>query len=69
MFVNGEKVFRGIGEFRSHDQTYLGIVGLNDVVYVDLKKGKNEIMAMVHERFGGWAVWAEIEDINRENVH
>lgn len=69
LFVNGRKVFHGTDEFQSHDPTFLGIVGLNDVVYVDLKKGENEIMAMVHERFGGWAIWAEIEELTREAVH
>lgn len=68
VWVNGQKVFHGNDEFQSHDDTFLGIVGLNDSVYVDLKKGENEIMTMVHERFGGWAVWAQIEELSQDAV-
>ncbi|CAM2069733.1 hypothetical protein SCOR_30440 [Sulfidibacter corallicola] len=68
LFVNGQKVFHGDSEFQARDETFLGIVGLNDAVYLDLKPGDNEILAMISERFGGWAIWAKVDELPSEAI-
>ena len=54
LFLNGKKVFYGKSAYRWRDPSFLGIVGLNDVVFLSLEKGLNEIFLIVKESFGGW---------------
>ncbi|UCD75730.1 MAG: SMP-30/gluconolactonase/LRE family protein [Phycisphaerales bacterium] len=54
MFLNGQIVFLGNSAYRQRDPSFLGIVGLNDNVYLPLKKGDNELLLAVVESFGGW---------------
>ena len=54
IFLNGSVLFRGNSEFRRRDPLFTGVVGLNDAVFLPLKKGKNELLLMVTETFGGW---------------
>jgi len=54
VFLNGRILFRGNSEFRRRDPEFAGIVGLNDAVFLPLQKGKNELLLMVSEIFGGW---------------
>jgi hypothetical protein len=35
----------------------------NDAVYLDLKKGRNEIILAVAEYFGGWGFTCRIDDV------
>ncbi len=58
LFLNGHPVFWGNSTYRSRDRSFVGIVGLNDAVYLDLQKGLNEIFLMVSESFGGWGLMA-----------
>jgi len=54
IFSNGNLIFFGNSSYRQRDPSFLGIVGLNDAVYLPLKKGENELILMIAESFGGW---------------
>jgi hypothetical protein len=54
IFLNGKKIVYGNSAYRFRDPSFLGLVGLNDAVYLTLEKGVNEIFLMVKETFGGW---------------
>ncbi len=55
IFLNGEILFFGNSAYRLRDPSFLGIIGLNDAVYLPLEKGRNELILLVTESFGGWA--------------
>jgi sugar lactone lactonase YvrE len=54
VFLNGNLLFSGNSAYRLRDPSFLGIIGLNDAVYLPLKKGDNELLLLVAESFGGW---------------
>lgn len=54
IFLNGRKICGGGSAYQQRDPSFLGIIGLHDVVYLPLKKGENELMISVGESFGGW---------------
>ncbi len=54
IFLNGQPVSFGNSAYQQRDPSFLGIIGLNDAVYLPLKKGENELMLSVAESFGGW---------------
>lgn len=54
IFFNGEPVFFGNSAYRLRDPSFLGIIGLNDAVYLPVKKGENQLLLLVAESFGGW---------------
>lgn len=54
LFLNGKLLFMGNSQYTSRDGNFQGIVGLNDYIFLPLKKGKNELMIAVAETFGGW---------------
>jgi sugar lactone lactonase YvrE len=54
IFLNGKLLFTGSSAYRQRDPSFLGIVGLFDMVYLPLEKGENELLLMVAESFGGW---------------
>jgi sugar lactone lactonase YvrE len=54
LFFNGDPIFFGNSAYRQRDPSFLGIIGMNDAVYLPLKTGDNELMLMVAESFGGW---------------
>lgn len=62
VYLNGEILFTGLSEFRRRDPTFIGVMGLNDVVYLPLKKGENELLLAVAESFGGWGFMARDGD-------
>jgi len=62
-YVNGKLVYGGNNIFRTRDYRYLGTVGYFDSIYLDLKKGDNEIVFAVTEGFGGWGFKAKISDM------
>jgi hypothetical protein len=67
VFVNNKIVYSGHNKFRSRDYRYLGTIGYFDTIYLELKKGKNEIVFAVSEKMGGWGLKAKVE--NLENIH
>lgn len=55
VFLNDKILFRGRSAQNFRDPGFLGIMDPeNDVVYLPLKKGKNELMLAVSELGGGW---------------
>lgn len=62
VFVNGQALYSGATNFQSRDYRYLGTVGYFDTLYLPLRKGKNEVLLVVSENFGGWGVQGIIKD-------
>jgi hypothetical protein len=60
--LNGNAIYKGTNRWRSRDYRYLGTIGLFDGVYLNLKKGKNELLMAVSEDFGGWLITGKFED-------
>ncbi|WP_462253589.1 hypothetical protein [Ekhidna sp.] len=60
--LNGEPIYWGTNKWKSRDYRYLGTVGLFDGVYLNLKKGKNELLMAVSEDFGGWLITGRFKD-------
>ena len=55
VFLNGKILYRGRSAQGFRDPGFLGIVNPeNDVVYLPLKKGSNELVLAVSELGGGW---------------
>jgi hypothetical protein len=66
VFLNGQLLFRGDSTFRVRDTEFMGIIGLNDSVVLDLAKGDNELSFVVTESFGGWGFMARTENLRTE---
>lgn len=63
VFLNSKPVFTGRSAFRFRDPGFLGIMDAeDDAVYLDLKKGRNEIVLAVADYFGGWGFICRIDD-------
>jgi sugar lactone lactonase YvrE len=62
IFLNGERYFLGSSAYQSRDPSFLGIIGYFDEVSLPMKKGKNEILLLVAEVFGGWGFMARDGD-------
>ena len=63
VFLNSRPVFSGRSAFRYRDPGFLGIMDVeNDAVYLDLKKGRNELVLAVADYFGGWGFIARLDD-------
>jgi hypothetical protein len=54
LFLNGRLLFYGNSSYQLRDPSFLGIIGLNDAVFLPLRKGENELLLMVAESYGGW---------------
>ncbi len=54
VYLNGELVFRGRSGYRRRDPSFLGIIGWNDTVNLELEEGDNDLVFAVSEDFGGW---------------
>lgn len=64
VFLNGDAIFAGTSTFRSRHPTFLGLATGNDIVYLDLRKGDNELVIVTSELFGGWGFRAELANMN-----
>jgi sugar lactone lactonase YvrE len=62
IYLNGQIVFQGISGYQSRDPSFLGIIGWNDIVYLPLEKGTNDLVLSVTETFGGWGF--TVRDMN-----
>ena len=66
VFLNGRILFRGRSAQNFRDPGFLGIVNPeNDIVYLPLKKGSNEIILGLSELGGGWGFICRL--VNMEN--
>ena len=64
VFLNGRILFRGRSAQNFRDPGFLGIVNPeNDVIYLPLKKGNNELMLAVSELGGGWGFICRLVDL------
>jgi hypothetical protein len=64
VFLNGRILFRGRSAQNFRDPGFLGIVNPeNDVVYLPLKKGSNELVLAVSELGGGWGFICRVADL------
>ncbi len=65
VFLNGRILYRGRSAQGFRDPGFLGIVNPeNDVVYLPLKKGANELMLAVSELGGGWGFICRLADLD-----
>jgi hypothetical protein len=62
IFLNGAPLFSGNSAFLARNGLDSEWIGWSDAVFLDLKKGRNELMAAVAEDFGGWGFQARLED-------
>ena len=63
VFLNSRPVFSGRSAFRYRDPGFLGIMDVeNDAVYLDLKRGRNELVLAVADYFGGWGFITRLDD-------
>jgi hypothetical protein len=64
VFLNGKILFRGRSAQNFRDPGFLGIVNPeNDAVYLQLKKGSNEVLLAVSELGGGWGFICRLVDV------
>lgn len=68
VYLNGEILYQGMDAPYTRDYRFLGTVGLFDTVFLNLKKGDNELIIAVREdaAFGGsgWAVQGRFADMD-----
>lgn len=62
VFLNKKPMFFANSAYRSRDDSFLGIVGYNDVMFLPLKKGDNELFILLGESMGGWGFMFRDED-------
>ena len=62
VYLNGRLLYRGDNTWTSRDYRYLGTIGLFDQVALDLERGRNELVFVVTEAFGGFGVMARFAD-------
>jgi hypothetical protein len=63
VFLDRRPLFFGESSFRSRDSEFMGIVGLNDTLYLDLEEGRHELVFSVAEGFGGWGFMASLDRV------
>lgn len=62
LFLNGGLIFDGSAGWRSRDFFFLGTIGFEDAVVLNLNEGENVLVAAVSETFGGWGFAGAIAD-------
>lgn len=63
VYLNGKLLYAGSNTFKSRDYRFYGTIGYWDQLFLDLKKGRNEVVIAVSETFGGWGVEAKFDDL------
>ncbi len=58
VFLDGTPLFSGNSGYRTRDPSFLGAIGDFDTVFLPLRKGRNELLLLVTEGFGGWGFLA-----------
>ena len=61
IFHNGKLVFFGDYTYRSREPSFVGVVGLHDTIVLDAPRGRNEILFILSETFGGWGLTARAD--------
>ena len=69
VFINGKILYRGRSAQNFRDPGFLGIVNPeNDVVYIPLNKGRNELMLAVSELGGGWGFICRVAELENHGT-
>ena len=63
VYLNGKLLYGGSNTFKSRDYRFYGTIGYWDQLFLDLKKGRNEVVVAVSEDFGGWGVEAKFDNL------
>jgi hypothetical protein len=63
VFLNGHLVYNANNAYLSRSGRYLGVMTVEDVISLHMRKGRNEIVVAVIENFGGWGLVAKWEDL------
>jgi hypothetical protein len=65
VFLNGRPLFTGRSAYRyRRDPGFPGIMDVeDDGVYLELKRGRNELVLGVAEYFGGWGFICRLDDM------
>jgi hypothetical protein len=61
VYLNGRPLYAGKNAWRFREPDAHGTPSLNDVVYLPLRKGRNELVLAVSEYMGGWGFQAALE--------
>ncbi len=69
IFLNQAPLFSGNSAFLSRNKAFGGWINFNDAVFLNLKKGRNELLAVVADDFGGWAFQAKLDGVEGLTVH
>jgi hypothetical protein len=64
IFLNGVPLFSGNSAFLARNGLDSEWIGWSDAAFLNLKKGRNELVAVVAEDFGGWGFQAKLDDID-----
>jgi len=59
VFLNGKQLFAGSSPYKGRGGIFQGIIGYYDTLVLPLEKGKNELLFIVGETFGGWGFMAK----------
>ncbi len=63
LYLNDRALYSGRDAFMSRDYRFLGTIGFFDMIFLPLKKGKNELWFVVAKDFGGWGMKAKLDDM------
>ena len=69
IFLNGVPLFSGNNAFLSRNKADGAWISFLDAAFLNLKKGRNELLVVVAENFGGWGFQAKLDDVNGIQVH
>jgi hypothetical protein len=69
IFLNGTPLFSGNSAFLERNGLDSGWIGFSDAVFLNLRKGTNELVAAVAEDFGGWGFQAKLDDMTGIRIH
>jgi hypothetical protein len=65
VYLNDKALYAGRDAFLSRDYRFLGTIGYFDMLYLPLKKGRNELWFVLSENFGGWGIKAKLENMEK----
>ncbi len=66
VFLNGRILYRGRSAQGFRDPGFLGIVNPeNDLIYLPLRKGRNDLLLALSELGGGWGFIGRLADLDR----
>jgi hypothetical protein len=63
IFLNQRPLFWGNSTYRIRNEAFGGWISYDDAIYLNLKKGKNELLVLVAEVFGGWGFQAKLQEM------